>query len=103
MTCRWLLGVGCVLVVVGLASSSAAQELKPAFEVASIKPNKAGPEANSVAGVTPAGYMMRNGWIEMVITTAYPQIGRTEIIGAPDWVRSERLDINATAARQTTS
>ena len=81
----------------------AAQEPKPGFEVASIKPNKAGPQANSVAGVTPTGYMMRNGWIQLLIATAYPHIGRTEMLGASAWIRSERFDISAAAGRQTTS
>ena len=92
-----------VMVVLCPRLSVVAQETKPAFEVASIKPNRAGPGANSVSGKTPTGYMMRNGWIESLITTAYPHIGRTEILGAPDWIRSERFDINAAAGRQATA
>src|SRR5262249_41003653 len=94
---------GVAVFAAGLALSVTAQELKPSFEVASIKPNKAGPVVNSVAGVTAGGYMMRNGWIEMLITTAYPHINRTEILGAPESINSERCDINATAGRQTRS
>src|SRR5262245_25574825 len=103
MRSHWVLRAGVALFAAGLSLSVAAQGLTPAFEAASIKPNKTGPGTNLVAGVTASGYMMRNGWIELLITTAYPHIGRTEIIGAPDWIKSERFDINATAGRQTTS
>jgi uncharacterized protein (TIGR03435 family) len=70
------------------------------FEVVSIKANKSGAN-QSVAGIAAGGrYTMRNSWIAPLITTAYPHIRRSEIEGMPDWLESERYDIDARAGRE---
>jgi uncharacterized protein (TIGR03435 family) len=78
-----------------------AQAPRPAFEVASIKHS---PEltAGESGGVTfaarPGGRMeVRNNPMSNVINNAYG-IAHYQLIDAPDWVNSERYDIEAKAA-----
>ena len=69
------------------------------FEVASIKRNTSGsargPGARSV-GIQPGGrFTMVDGSLLVVIRSAYPDA--TDIIGAPEWVSTERYDVETRA------
>jgi bla regulator protein blaR1 len=66
------------------------------FEVASVKPNKSG-EPFVRLGIQPGGrYTATNVPLRLLIRNAY-QIQDFQLIGAPDWVSSDRFDIVAKA------
>jgi bla regulator protein blaR1 len=65
----------------------------PVYDVASIKPNKSG--TNMVRLMfTPDGLSATNGTLQMLINAAY-RVENNQISGAPNWVNSERYDIEA--------
>jgi bla regulator protein blaR1 len=103
-----LLFVGAALVtlaapiVFGLQNatpSPAAPEAKstaangPAYEVASIKPNKSGGNMVRMM-IRPDGLSAMGGTLQMLIENAY-EIQYFQIVGAPKWVSSDRYDIEA--------
>lgn len=65
-----------------------------AFEVASIKPSS--PDADGTSwGTGPGGrWSMRNMAVSVMIREAYPAQA-PDLIGAPDWVTSDRYDVDA--------
>jgi len=79
-----------------------------AFEIASVKPNKAGPSSLQRAGLSAGERVtMINVPLLTLLQIAYP--GMSEIVGAPKWVGSpggpnfdaDRFDVNAKAATQS--
>jgi uncharacterized protein (TIGR03435 family) len=71
-----------------------ATEPPPSFEVASIKANKSG-DNRVMLGTQPGGrYVASNVTPFLLIRNSY-QMQDFQIIGAPDWIKSERFDINA--------
>jgi uncharacterized protein (TIGR03435 family) len=72
----------------------------PQFEVASIKPNKAGPGPQRI-GFQPGGrFVATNIPVRDLISIAYGQpqpLPNFQIIGGPGWITSERFDITAKA------
>ena len=78
--------------------SLAAQEptTRPAFEVASVKPNKSGTGLVGF-GMQPGGrYTATNTTTLMLIRQAY-QLQLSQIVGAPDWLSSDHFDVVAKA------
>jgi uncharacterized protein (TIGR03435 family) len=76
-------------------SVASAQTLEPAFEVASVKPNKTG-EQNSRLGMSPNGrFMATNVTLKQLITNAYNLRG-FQVTGGPDWLDVDHFDISAT-------
>src|SRR5215472_5750239 len=72
------------------------------FEVASIKPSA--PDARGGgARPDPGGLRYRgtNVPLRLYIAACY-RVRNDQIIGAPDWIDSERFDILATASKQST-
>jgi uncharacterized protein (TIGR03435 family) len=66
----------------------------PSFEVASVKANKTG-DNRVMLGMQPGGrYVATNVPPALLIRSAY-QVQDFQIIGAPDWIKNERFDINA--------
>jgi len=66
---------------------------KPEFEVASVRPNAAPTDRLSLSS-PPGRFMMSGLPLQLVLSVAFrPQ--NNQIEGAPDWVRTERFDINA--------
>lgn len=65
----------------------------PVYEVASIKPNKSG-DNNTRMGYSPDGFKATESNLQMVIMEAYG-VNPHEISGAPDWLNSDRYDIEA--------
>jgi uncharacterized protein (TIGR03435 family) len=65
----------------------------PAFEVATIKPNPSG--GSSLQGLVVQGrnFRVRNGSADDLIAFAY-DVQTKQIINAPDWVNSDRYDID---------
>jgi len=66
------------------------------FEVASIKLNKSG-DGRVMIGMQPGGrFTASNVTVRMLIRNAY-QLQDSQMIGGPDWMATERYDINAKA------
>jgi uncharacterized protein (TIGR03435 family) len=66
----------------------------PVYEVASIKPDKSGPDNMMRVMFTADGLSVTNIPLKMLIQDAYG-MEENQIVGAPDWVGSERYDIEA--------
>jgi uncharacterized protein (TIGR03435 family) len=76
------------------AQAQAADANSPAFEVASIKPNKSSDPPGGI-GPEPGGrFTARNMTLRALIRTAY-NLQDYQISGGPDWVHSDRFDILA--------
>ena len=93
----WLIGIASMG---RLAAGQASQTPGPAFEVASVKPNRSGPGSVQRAGLQPGDRVtMTNVTLRTLIQIAYP--GMSEIVGGPSWVGSgpagDRFDVNAKA------
>jgi uncharacterized protein (TIGR03435 family) len=77
-----------------------------AFDAASVKPNKSGsPQGDS--RVSPGGrFTATNLSLQVLVRLAYERSPRSrglepfEVAGGPDWIRSDRFDVNATAGRE---
>jgi bla regulator protein blaR1 len=86
------------------AAPLAAQEASPAFEVASVKPNKSG-DGRIMLGVQPGGRFNATGaTLKMLIGMAYgagQPLANFQIIGGPDWIDGSRFDIVAKAPPDT--
>jgi uncharacterized protein (TIGR03435 family) len=68
----------------------------PAFEVASVKPNKSG-DGGVRLGIQPGGRLTAtNVPLRLLIRNAY-QIQDFQLVGAPDWIAAERFDVVAKA------
>ena len=90
---RKLLFVTVLGMVVGPAM---AQENLPAFEVVSVKRNLSNSDRQSMQLLPGGRAVVTNAPLRRVILTAfglYPQ----QLIGAPDWIESDRFDIVAQA------
>jgi uncharacterized protein (TIGR03435 family) len=66
------------------------------FEVASIKRNTSTGSGRSVGSRAGGRFVMVNGPVATLVRSAYPS-DTSELIGAPDWIQSERYDVNAKA------
>jgi uncharacterized protein (TIGR03435 family) len=86
----------------GIAALRVAQTAqKPAFEVASVKPNKSGSLSTS-NGFQACRYVANNATLKMMITFAYRlpngQIllqSPDRIIGGPSWIETDHFDVEA--------
>jgi len=86
--------VGCVAVAV-----SAQAPASPAFDVASIKPNKSG-DPVATFGIQGGGRVIAanfpvGGLISMAFRTPAGVLRRSQIVGGPDWLNIDRFDIEA--------
>jgi uncharacterized protein (TIGR03435 family) len=73
----------------------------PAFDVASVKPNRSG-DIESASFVQPGGrYTATNVTLRTLVKTAY-SLHDNQIIGGPSWVDTERFDIAAKAEGYST-
>jgi uncharacterized protein (TIGR03435 family) len=68
----------------------------PTFEVASVKPNKSGEPFVRIGNQPGGRFTATNVPLRLLIRNAY-QIQDFQLIGAPDWVSSDRFDIVAKA------
>jgi uncharacterized protein (TIGR03435 family) len=85
--------------VIGSVAALSAQTpapTAPAFEVASVRRSLTA-DTDVSFGARPGGWAMTNAAIGVLIRAAYPA-QTPELIGAPDWVISERYDVTAKAA-----
>ena len=84
---------------VRLQVAAAAAKL-PAYEVASIKPDKSGTD-NMMLHTTPVGLSAINIPLKELIRQAY-RVEDKQILGAPSWLGSERYDIEAKVSSSDT-
>ena len=77
-----------------VGSVAHAQLASPAFEAASIKPNRSGEQGGS-SGIRGGTYTGTNVTLKRVIRLAYAPI--QEFVGGPGWIDSEKYDITAKA------
>ncbi len=84
------------LVVLLLAAGAAALAQTKEFEVASVKPHKAdGDDGRAAIQITPGGrWRATNVPLNMLLNMAY-ELKPGQLIGAPNWINSERYDIDA--------
>jgi uncharacterized protein (TIGR03435 family) len=69
---------------------------KAAFEVASVRPNKAG-DGRVMIGLQPGGrYTATNVPLRMLLRQAF-NVQEFQIVGGPDWMTSDRFDVVAKA------
>ena len=91
-----------VFALVAGVVAQAAQSPKPAFDVVSIK--------RSVSGSFPVGpearaggsFVATNATLERIVRFAY-NVPDYQVSGGPDWVRTDRFDIEARAGRDVSS
>ena len=98
MRCR-LLSTIVVAMSVGLAGF-AQDAAEPAFEVASVKVNRSGDGRVALFGQPGGRFNATNVTLQMLISTAFgtPQpLPNFQILGGPEWIRSDRFDIVAKA------
>jgi uncharacterized protein (TIGR03435 family) len=70
-------------------------QASPAFEVVSVRPEDPDGMAHMVKmSFSDDGYQAENATVDMLIRDAYG-IGDKQIVGAPDWARSLRFEIDA--------
>jgi uncharacterized protein (TIGR03435 family) len=90
-----LIAIGIVSVIGGVAGVRAAQApATPSFEVASIKPNKAGPP-QSLGPDPPGRVVLPYVTVSTLVGFAY-RVRDAQVVGAPGWAQSEPFDIEAT-------
>jgi uncharacterized protein (TIGR03435 family) len=87
------------IVAIVSAQTPAAELEKLQFEVASVKPNKSGSTSSSLQ-LQPGGRIVAtNVAVRLLIRNLY-NVQADQIVGAPDWIESERFDIEAKADRE---
>jgi uncharacterized protein (TIGR03435 family) len=73
------------------------------FDAASVRRNTSG-DAYGTAGPQPGGrFVMVNLPVLRLIRAAYSELNPSQIVGAPEWVNTERYDVTATAGRNTSA
>ena len=71
----------------------------PAFEVASVRPNKSG-DGRVMLGVQPGGrFTATNVPLKMLLRQAY-NVQDFQVVGGPAWLASDRFDVVAKAAEE---
>jgi uncharacterized protein (TIGR03435 family) len=76
-------------------SAQTPQSGEPAFEVASVKPNRTDAPGGSLV-MPPGRLTATNIPLKVLITNAY-QLSFFHVVGGPDWVSTDRFDITAKA------
>ena len=93
--------IGLVASPAGFSQTPSAPS-RPAFEVASIKPNASG-EQRSRTGIRAGGRLMAtNVTLKELIMTAY-QINYFQISGGPGWIESARFDVDAVGSENVSA
>lgn len=85
--------------VVAAAAQAPSSPDTPRFEAASIKPSPPGGSFSSGTTIRANTFRATNAPVLGLVRSAYPEYSPGDlIVGGPDWVRTERFDIVATAA-----
>ena len=92
---RHLLASFVVTAAVAAQAPQSTDIAAPAFEVASVKPNKTGAPGGSFV-MPPGRFTATNIPLRVLITNAY-QLSFFQVVGGPDWIGTDRFDISAKA------
>jgi uncharacterized protein (TIGR03435 family) len=90
------------IVAVGAVSALRAQApdtKAPAFEVASVKPNKSGEVATTGMRIEGTQFRSTNITLRILLEQAYGMWQDSQLIGGPSWIDTDRFDIVARAER----
>ena len=95
----------CFVLLVGAVHVAVSQtpvrdaDTQPRFDVVSIKRSAAaGPLVNNVVIDRPDGGFTRTNWYtSTLIAEAYPPTSRNDIVGLPDWAKTDGYDVKATS------
>lgn len=90
-----------LLVVLVFSTLTCAQEAAPAFEVASVKVNPAGPDGANSYSPTPGRLRVTGASLKQLIQVAY-HVPAGTLFGTGGWIESDRFDIDAKAAGKST-
>jgi uncharacterized protein (TIGR03435 family) len=107
VTLTLTIAVLCALTVAGAAEklpvppTPQADPKAAVFEVASVKPNTSGSGSMSMGSQPGGGFRAVNSPLRSLIQTAFG-VRDSELVGAPDWISSERFDVTARAATELT-
>ena len=86
------------LLIVAAAVAIRAQPQRPRFEVASVRPNRGVATGTGDVRPLPGGRLTaENAVLEFLIQAAYA-VKPYQISGAPEWIKTERFDIDAKAS-----
>ena len=98
---RWSGAVSVIALLLGQPATAdqLLSTLELAFEVASVKPNKDETLTSSFQW-TPQGVRISNYTLLRIVLTAY-DLRDFQVVGAPDWMASDRFDVNARAPEQS--
>jgi uncharacterized protein (TIGR03435 family) len=98
---RLLGAIGIVAVVGGISSGRAQTPAGPAFDVASIKPNKSGDNINGIRVQAGGRFTATNSTVRELITLGFGSPGQRlpdfQVSDGPAWIRTDRFDILANA------
>jgi uncharacterized protein (TIGR03435 family) len=87
----------CMLAVLSVRGQSAPATSCPQdFEVATIKPHPAG-DYSTMLGGPPGKYQATNASAKVLVERAF-ELPADQVSGGPDWVESQRFDVNAKIA-----
>jgi uncharacterized protein (TIGR03435 family) len=86
-----------LVVVFVFSAATLLNQAPPAFEVASVKPNKSGTTQANI-GMPPNGVNFVNLPLRAIIQLAYGINQPSKLASVPDWAVTERYDITARAA-----
>lgn len=81
------------------AQAPASPARGPAFEVASVKPNKSGDQRVMIRAEPGGQYTATNVTLQMLIQSSY-RVQNFQIVGAPSWTASDRFNIVAKAGAE---
>ena len=91
--------LACVVAAMSIGSLAGAQgqQTKPAFEVASIKPNNSGPVRNGIFMPRTDRFQQNNVTLRQLVRSVYRRraFETPQVVGGPGWVDSDRFDITA--------
>jgi uncharacterized protein (TIGR03435 family) len=93
---RRVIATAFLFAIVGLAAQT-----PPAFEVATVKPNRDGTAAPRIGNEGGGRWQMIKLPIRSLLLSAYPA-DTSEIVGMPGWVESETYDVVGKSAGNTT-
>lgn len=96
LTCAASVAIGLALLAPDLGIQAQSAPGKLAFEVASVKTNKTG-DGRIMMGIAPGGRFTATNIPGRLIVRQAFNVQDFQIVGAPDWLNSERYDVVAKA------
>src|SRR6476619_8371971 len=86
--------VSCVIGAVAIVTAAPQDAAPPAFEVATVKPNKSGDGRQFIQRQPGGRVTVTNMPVRALITFAY-QLAPFQLVGGPSWLVSDRFDMVA--------